>query len=49
MTKLPGYTFPPKIRITWNQFEACLENLETKERWYINQEGKTWRQLFQEK
>lgn len=49
MTKLPGYTFPPKIRITWNQFEACLENLETKERWYINQEGKTWRQLFQKK
>lgn len=40
--KIEGYTFPPKIKYSWNQFEAYLESLDGRQKWYICQNGRVW-------
>ncbi|MGB7294762.1 MAG: carbohydrate-binding family 9-like protein [Candidatus Aminicenantales bacterium] len=38
--KVPGYQWLPRIEATWNQWEACFENQDGRERLWINQEGR---------
>ena len=37
--KVKGYSWPPQIRTTWNQWEALLESEDGKERFRITHDG----------
>ena len=39
---VPGYSWPPTIRRSWNQYEAQLESETGSAGWIINQDGKIW-------
>lgn len=41
--KAEGYNQTPKIKCTWNLFEACLESNDRSEKWYICQNGRVWK------
>ncbi|MCI0513676.1 carbohydrate-binding family 9-like protein [candidate division KSB1 bacterium] len=40
---LPGYEWPPQIRVTWNLFEAFLKPVNASAGWRIRQDGRIWK------
>jgi hypothetical protein len=41
--QIPGYKWPPKLKTTWNLYQANVYNSTGKEVWSISQDGRVWK------
>ena len=41
--QIQDYSWPPRIKTSWNLFEAILESSDGRKVWSISQEGRIWR------